>query len=80
VSQFVIVCTPLYNKFFVFIISTGTGRRYCDFFFYLFRRFTFLESQKGVLLRRMENCKWEIGWPQYVLPILCTVMSCLRFC
>jgi len=61
VSQFVIVCPPLHNEFFVFIISAGTGRHYCDFFFYRFRQSTFLESQKVVLLRRMENCKWEIG-------------------
>jgi hypothetical protein len=81
VSQFVItvVWTPLHHEFFVFIITAGIIRHFFTMIFYHFRQSTFLESQKVVLLKGMENCKWEIGWPQYVLPILCTVISCLCF-
>jgi len=80
VSQFVVVCTALHHEFFVLVISWHRKALLLWLYFNCFRQFTFLESQKVVLLRRMENCKWAIGWPQYVLPILCTVMSCLWFC
>lgn len=50
-----------------FVIISGVIIRNTDLF--SSRQSTFLESQKVVLLKRMESCKWEIGWYQYVLLI-----------